>query len=452
MIAQITTIDYLLLPFYLVLIYKLAYHYRDKFYPDHHPFKPYFIPGLTAKIAGAIFIGLIYNYYYQGGDTFNFFFHAKIINSTLISSPGTWFRLITHTADQSIYADSQALSDMFWYDDVSAYSTSCLGAVIGIFCFTKYLEINVIVASLSFVGMWLMFLTFAQQYKTITKYIAIAVLFMPGPIVWGAGLFKDSFCMFAIGALIYSMYLLFEKGTLKLSLVLLAAFSITLLWLIKAYILIALFPILIFKIILVHKKRVALHPERKLIFYIALIGICFIGYKAAKAAANYLSDFSTENVLEKVKIQKDYLLRVSLDSEGSAYDLGDFEPTIRGISKMIIPAINVTLFRPYIRESKSAIQLFNALESTGVILLTLYMIIKRNILKTVKKIYKDPNLIMCLFFTLVFAFFVGVSSYNFGSLSRYKIPCTPFYILFLIIIIFDRTTSADNLPAGKVDN
>ncbi|MDP9046928.1 MAG: hypothetical protein M3N14_02250, partial [Bacteroidota bacterium] len=109
-------------------------------------------------------------------------------------------------------------------------------------------------------------------------------------------------------------------------------------------------------------------------------------------------------------------------------------------------------------ESKSIIQLFSAFESGGILLLTLYLVIKRNIFKTISNIYHDPNLIMCLFFTLVFGFFVGISSYNFGTLSRYKIPCTPFFMLFLLILIFkDRpekikiaVIEPDQLPGSPV--
>ncbi|HRA12632.1 MAG TPA: hypothetical protein PKX31_13225, partial [Chitinophagaceae bacterium] len=42
----------------------------------------------------------------------------------------------------------------------------------------------------------------------------------------------------------------------------------------------------------------------------------------------------------------------------------------------------------------------------------------------------------CLVFTLIFAFAVGISSYNFGTLSRYKIPCLPFYAVALIVIFY----------------
>jgi hypothetical protein len=449
--VEITLLDYVLLPFYLLLIYKIAFYYRNKYYPKGHIYRPYFIPGLTAKIAGAVLIGLIYCYYYKGGDTFSYFLHCKIINSTFSSSPDTWLRLITHNADEHNIIDMKAVSEMFWYDDIPTYTTSCLGAFIGILCFTKYLIINIIIASITFIGTWLMFITFATQYKHITKYIALAVLFMPDTIIWGSGLFKDSFCMFSIGCLVYCMYMLFEKRIFKILLILLSLVSIALIILIKAYIIVVLLPVLIFKIILVYKEKASSRPEKRVIFYIVLSFITLITFFALKKISVYLSTFTMENVLVTVTHQKEYLLRISLEQDGAAYDLGDFDPTLSGILNKILPAINVTLFRPYPWETRSIIQFFSSLESTIILFMTLYLVLKRNIFKTIKNIYKDPNLIMCLSFSLIFAFFVGISSYNFGSLSRYKIPSTPFYMLFLMISIFkEKQPEEGKLLQNKV--
>jgi hypothetical protein len=53
---------------------------------------------------------------------------------------------------------------------------------------------------------------------------------------------------------------------------------------------------------------------------------------------------------------------------------------------------------------------------------------------------KDPNLSFSLAFSIIFAFAVGISSYNFGALSRYKIPCLPFYAASLIILYYNVQT------------
>jgi hypothetical protein len=45
-----------------------------------------------------------------------------------------------------------------------------------------------------------------------------------------------------------------------------------------------------------------------------------------------------------------------------------------------------------------------------------------------------PVLTMCFVFSLIFAISVGISSGNFGTLVRYKIPLMPFYLSGLYIL------------------
>lgn len=448
--GQITLTDYLLLPLYLWLAFKIAYYYRDKYYPKNHPYHPYFIPALSVKIGGAIFIGLIYNYYYDGGDTFNFFYHSQLINSTLLQSPQSWFMLMTHQVNTSDMIQAKALSEMYWFDDIPAYVTSCLGAFIGLFCFTKYLEINIIVASLSFTSAWLMFTVFAGQYPKLIKYIAIAILFMPGPAVWGSGLFKDSFCIISICGLVYCCYQLFEKRKFTAFCLAFLVVSILMLLVIKAYILILLLPIIVFKIFLVYRKKLEMRYKGSVFYYATLTVVTIAGLLIIRRLARYIqSAVAIEATLETIKHQKDYLLEVSIQQDGSAYDLGDFDPTMASILGKFWPAVNVTLFRPYIWESRSVIQIFNAVESLSMMLLTVYLFVRRNIFRTIKNLLTDANLVMCLLFALSFAFVVGISTYNFGSLSRYKIPCTPFYMLLILILLFKDRPEPVKKPSPK---
>ena len=48
---------------------------------------------------------------------------------------------------------------------------------------------------------------------------------------------------------------------------------------------------------------------------------------------------------------------------------------------------------------------------------------------------KDAFLIFSMLFALLFAFAVGVSTYNFGSLMRYQTPLVPFYFIAMVIPI-----------------
>ncbi|MBS1655774.1 MAG: hypothetical protein JSU05_13065, partial [Bacteroidetes bacterium] len=66
--------------------------------------------------------------------------------------------------------------------------------------------------------------------------------------------------------------------------------------------------------------------------------------------------------------------------------------------------------------------------------LTLYFMFKKGVGKFFSLSMSDPRLIASFLFALIFAVAVGSSTPNFGALSRYKIPCMPFYLLVLFII------------------
>ncbi len=133
--------------------------------------------------------------------------------------------------------------------------------------------------------------------------------------------------------------------------------------------------------------------------------------------------------------------------EDSSYDLGACDPSIVGMLVKCRQAVVVTLFRPFPWEARKIIVLLSALEAILFVYFTFKAFQKRGIPKTIGLIIKDPNLLFCLAFSLIFAFAVGISSYNFGALSRYKIPCLPFYGAFLMIVInYHRTKYVPGIP------
>ena len=151
--------------------------------------------------------------------------------------------------------------------------------------------------------------------------------------------------------------------------------------------------------------------------------------------SNELGKYSLEKVAQTSKITGSYIYWVSGDA-GSAYSLGDFSPTIGGMLSKFPLAVNVTLFRPYLWESKKIIVLLSALEAILFLFVTLKILFTVPTTKIWKVIGHDPTIQFCLIFSLIFAFAVGISSYNFGALSRYKIPCLPFYALALVLIYY----------------
>lgn len=433
--ANITIIDFLILPFLLAAIYFFAYAYRNSHYTNNHPYRKYFIPALTVKIISAIFIGLFYEYYYGGGDTFNFFYHAKVINSSFSESPETWFNLLFHTKETASIEYYKYTDLLQWFYDPSSYFVCCIAAAIGLVFGTTYLPTAVMFAVLAFTGLWALFRTFAAFYPKLIRPVAIATLFIPSVAIWGSGIFKDTICMFALGWLTYGTFRMFVKRQFKMSTIIIVFLSLYLVYKIKLYILMAFIPALALWVLFTYTAVIKSRPLRifvKLAAIVVLVAgsaglFMYVGEEA-------LGRYALSEIVDTAEVTREWIAYSSGD-EGSKYDLGEISSPADMLLKAPA-AINVTLFRPYLWESRKVIILLSALESFLFLILTLKVLFSVGLRRTWRTISSDPNIQFCLVFALIFAFAVGISTFNFGSLARYKIPCLPFYALGVLLTYY----------------
>jgi hypothetical protein len=446
----INLLDYILLPFYLAIIFVIANKFKNSKYPPGHPWRPYFIPGLIAKIVGAVGIGLIYQYYYGGGDTFNYFYHAQVINSSFTDSPSKWFNLILgipkwYDAD---YAEYIQYKNLFWYGAPKEYTVACIAAFIGLFTFTTYLPTCVIFGALSFTGIWALFRTFATKYPLYVKYIAICTLFIPSTVMWGSGIFKDTICMCCLGWMTYSAFRLLINRDFSIKNVVAIIVCFYLVATIKVYILLAFLPALVLWILFTYSHRIQ-NSFGRFFLKIAVLGGCVVGFLVfSQKFASSLGEYSLENLGKTSLKTSSYIASVSKD-EGSAYNLGNLDPSFGGMLKSFFPAVNVSLFRPYLWETKKPIQFLSAIEALLFLWVTLKIIFSVGLRRAWRTIGADPTIQFCLIFAIIFAFAVGLSSGNFGTLSRYRIPCLPFYGLAMVLIYYKNKPLDKNILAFK---
>lgn len=446
----ITLLDYLLLPFYLGIVYFIAIRFRNKHYPPGHTWRPYFITGLTAKIIGAVGIGLIYQYYYGGGgDTVNYFYHSTIINSALSESVTKWFNLLFHIPGwyDGAYYDAYT-SKMFWYDAPTEYIVACITACLGVLGFNSYLPTSVLLAGIAFSGLWALFRTFAGKYPKYVKQVAICVLFIPSTVMWGSGIFKDTLCMFGLGWMTYGTFRLLIHRDFRFSNIITVVLGFYLVAQIKVYILLAFMPALLLWILFTYSHKIKSRLTRGAL-KIVVVGLAFGGFLVfSQKFASSLGKYALENVIKTSTVTSTYILSQSTDG-GSGYDLGPVDGSISGMLKKFPMAVNVSLFRPYLWETRKVMQLLNAIEATLFMWVTIKILIVIGLRRAWRAIAEDPTIQFCLIFTIVFAFAVGISSGNFGALSRYRIPCLPFFGLSLMLIYYRYKPLDDNILAFK---
>ena len=104
----------------------------------------------------------------------------------------------------------------------------------------------------------------------------------------------------------------------------------------------------------------------------------------------------------------------------------------------------MTFFRPFIWEVRNASTLLGALEGVILTIFAIWLLLKYR-LALFRLIYRNKDILFLLLFSLIFGVVVGISSYNFGALSRYKMPAQMFFVIAMILIL-DKTNK------GEIEN
>jgi hypothetical protein len=395
----------------------------------------YFIPGLSLKILGALFVGIIYQFYYGGGDTFTYFnLGSKYIWEAFKDHPLLAVKLIF--ADSEYHSDTfEYASKIYTYGDASSYFVVRAAGVLDILTFHTYSSTAILFATISFSGLWALYHVFFRMFPSLHLQLAIAIFFIPSVFFWGSGILKDTITMGALGWATYAIYYLFiAKRHLVVSAVILLSALYTI-YTIKIYILLCFLPAAILWISYLRMASVR-NVVLKIIIAPFVLGIAGIGgyYSIVKVAEDN-PRYNIENITETARVTAEWIHYVSQREQGSAYTLGDFDYSMGGMVKKFPPAVWVTLYRPYLWESHNIVMLLSALESLALLVFSIYVVYVLGISKALQKVFSTPVLTFCFLFSIIFAFAVGVTTYNFGTLVRYKIPFYPYFVTGLFILL-----------------
>jgi hypothetical protein len=432
---QMLTLDDLALtPFYFILILFFAYFIRNLIVGNDRVIKKYFIPGLIVKLFGAICVGLIYYFYYNGGDTTEYYNNALVLYGALSENPINFFKLLMAPNN---YFDPAIMDYKPWFyfhRDASAYFFGKITGIFAVLGFAVYTPTALLIAAVSYIGIWSLYITFYRIYPELYKEFAIAVLFIPSVVFWGSGILKDCFALASAGLCVYSFYNSFIGKRNRISSFLLFLFSAYLCLNLKPYIIIALLPGLFFWAILYYRSKIQSAFIRFIAGPLSIVIALVAGYIAVHELGKEYSQYSIKGALKTAEIYQDWHTNLAETRSASGYSLGDIDGSTRSIVTKIPAAINVTLFRPYIFEVRNPVMLLSAIESMLMFIFTIRILWKTGIRLTIKAVFNNPTAFFCIFYSLFFAFCVGFTAYNFGALVRYKIPCIPFFVVGLYIL------------------
>jgi hypothetical protein len=432
-VSLFCTQDFVVVPIVVgVLVLVVNNLKKNKF--KNNPAKNLLIPALFYKVVLTIIAAYISEYAYSYKvDTHNYFAGVLTIKESILADP-TFLQYGFSYTDEELEQIALEKPEVIWMRSASVTKVSQIATPFSFFTGDSYLGISIIFSFFSFYGILKIFQLFSNEYPKLSKQFAYALFFFPSIAFWSSGLLKDPLSILGLGLFVYGAYSIFilKKEILKNLLGLIVGIYLVLV--IKPYIIIALIPAFSIWVFRKSNEKIKSKITRNIrsifAFLILMVGFSFSSVYLVQSES--LQQFAVENVLEEVKRQKEGYEIYSGDSN---FSLGTFEPTPIGLLKLFPIAVYTTLYRPFLWEVSKPIQFISAIESFVFIIFTLYVLYKIGFKLFFKNLFTNNTIFFCFIFTFIFAGFVAISTANFGSLVRYKIPCLPFYLAALIILL-----------------
>jgi len=431
-------IDLLAFPASVFLCYRiLVFWLRNEPDAEIHRF---YKRAFNFKVICVIFFTLLTEFYFKGGDTILYFQAAKDLKAALDDN----FENIWAIIQRDRLTPTSPLFNYFYFDgfdqDITyGYMVSPPNffppklALIPLYLFGgSYIAINMCFGFFAFLGGIQLFRFFSTYYPVYKRELAIGCLFLPSVVYWSSGLLKDPVTFGAVGFVLFGFYNLF-KGQKLFGAILSVIIAGFFLYIMKVYILLVLIlAIVVWKFTEVSKKieNSTLRSSFTFMAFLVAGGVGFLlmQYFTGMEAAQ---EYQLDNLQGNIEHQQELYFQINQQLQGkdSHFTINTGNPI-----SMVFGGLTATFFRPFLWEINTPIALLSSIESNMFLFLTLFFFFRKGVTTFFRTCFSESIILACFVFAFIFAIAVGVSTPNFGALSRYKIPCMPFYFVLMILV------------------
>ena len=410
------------------------------------------VPGafLVNVLGWAVSVWLYVVYYNGAGDSIGTYFGRGVdLYHHFHGHPGSLFKLLlgilppeelyTYNLPRRFLTDSGT-----WYTvKLSALTMTVVG--------TNFLYLGFVFTLFGFAGAYGVYRTLARDLPSIRHGRAFCFMYIPSFVLYGSGLMKEPICTFGAYLLFNFVYRLAQDNRFSFVALAGAIVGAHFLLSIKSYIFLAFAPgLLLWTVLRFYRKvenpilRVGLTP---VMIVVVSVGLFYAqGIVAAKT-----QELALDQVTETIASQTEYWNENA--TSGSAYTLPDIEFTPAGLLKSL-PSLYLTgAFRPYLWDSRSVIILLAAFESTALFVWVCFFMFRSGFGTFWRRVFGDPMLLCFFVYSFIFFPVVALTSGNFGTLIRYRLPALPFFLAMFVIgdYLASRARSARVSPASTAD-
>lgn len=387
------------------------------------PIKPYFFPALVFKMVCGVLLGLLYTYYYRGGDTTTYHSASHILTAHAKQDAAGYLRLLFFNV-----FESEAFRASVPFTTYANFSNS--------FYFIKLLSVlNLVTSGLyylnafylslfSFWGAARLTAVLCQLFPQWRSAASLAFLFFPSVVFWSAGLSKDAL-MFGSMCWVISFALAVAHGQrISFWQILLLPLLLYVFIKVKLFYSAVMVPLLLLYIIIKRAAgKVGALKQRS-----RQVGAFLLAVAGGLLMAILLQGFLPIDFLLEHSTRSYYaLLEMSL--HGPHMVLENMEPSIKGMIYSYPEAIASAVYRPFFGEAWEPLYVLLGLEN--LLLLLLSVMALASVIKGAGFRVELVHLLFLLF-VLLLGGIVGLTTPNFGSLSRYRIVFLPFVVYLLL--------------------
>ncbi|WP_281613522.1 hypothetical protein [Flammeovirga sp. SubArs3] len=413
----------------ILLLYFIFLHWSNnqKHSTSISKYYPYL---LIVKLLLGIAIGLLYSFYYRGGDTFGIFKDANTLREIAINQPLDYLDYIFSKP----YRYPEAIQSKLLQSNASTAIFAILLSFASLLTGGNYWVTSLYLSFFSFICIWRYLYSVYQIYPKLKYSLIIPFFLLPSFSLWSSGIVKECLSM---AFLFYTLSICIDylsHNTVKKRNWLLAVIFLFLLFQIKFYygaLFIALSPMMI---VFKYRHQMRLKSWKWVLLPSFLITLVILTLPFLHHHLNYHQIVHT--------IYLNYQKLYSASAEGHAIFLPLFDDSINGLIQSLPTAIIKAFTSPKITSESSIFYVIIKIENflvLGCYLLSIYFLLKNDIIK--KRLWL---LWTFMYISIIIILFVGVlaiASPNYGSLNRYKIGA--------VVLLFQLSLSSIEIHHTK---
>ena len=440
--------DYLLLLPYVVIFFLIARRFAKKNAQTPNEFYWFLINWWIKMIAGILLAWMIV-YYYGYGDPMGYKDQSDALLDSVLKNWGNIKFIFLPVESFRDYLSNLGYStlDLGYYSEPN-FMISRVSCIAAFFTFNRFLIINFIFTNIAYYGFVLIYTASKKIIHGYNKALAIGCLFIPSCIFWSSGLAKEPICMISLGVMFSCVVKLFFQKKISFRTILKLIFFSYVLCTVKNYI----FYCFLFAFILwifyncvkkLMSKSILIKIALMLFFIIITAGIAYFFADSLAEVVNInIGDIITSNI--------DIYESIAARQGGSLIEVKDIDvSSFWGILKFIPHGLVNVFFRPFPWEISNVLMILTVLENLFFIFLFIKVIFKSRFFT--KKLFINKNYqVFAILFSVSLAFVIGISTFNFGTMVRYKIPFLPFWASFLLILSKKTLKPSDNKTSASI--